>query len=154
MGIKFQSRRTIVGAVRQADETSVGTDFQNRRTAYGAMRQAGTASVGIKFQSRRTADGAVRQAGRTSVGIKFQCLRTADGAVRQAGKALGMTEAAREEIYFRKLQSHQISRMREQLGDVVDYHQRTIQELPEAIERHKKIQKLHHQEKDMTGSLD
>ena len=89
--------------------------------------------MNIEFQSRRTADGAVRQASRTSVGIKFQCRRIADGAVRHAGKALGMMEAAREEIYFRKLQSHQISRMREQLDDVVDYLQRRIQELPEAI---------------------
>ena len=87
--------------------------------------------------------------------IEFQNRRTADGAVKQAGRTLGRMEAAREEIYFRKLQSHQISRMLEQLDDVVDYHQRIILERQKAIERHKKkIQKLHHQEKDMTGTRD
>ncbi|CAB3376683.1 Hypothetical predicted protein [Cloeon dipterum] len=59
------------------------------------------------------------------------------GSIRAAGGAFGKMEAGREEEYFYKKQKEQLSKLKSELTDEINFHEEQIQRHQEAIERHK-----------------
>lgn len=74
----------------------------------------------------------------------------AGGSVRESGGAFGKMEAAREEEYFRKLQSKQMKELKDMHQHEIEFLKQQIREHEKQIHRHKdKLNELKHlSEKD------
>ncbi|XP_014673665.1 PREDICTED: ATPase inhibitor mai-2, mitochondrial-like isoform X2 [Priapulus caudatus] len=61
----------------------------------------------------------------------------AGGSIRESGGAFGKMEAAREEEYFRKLQSKQLKELNDLHQDEIGFLKEQIREHEKQIHRHK-----------------
>ncbi|GAB1606679.1 ATPase inhibitor mai-2, mitochondrial-like isoform X1 [Argonauta hians] len=59
------------------------------------------------------------------------------GSIRDAGGSFGKMEAAREEEFFRRLEKQQLSMLKKQVHDDIEFHENQIKIHEEAIKRHK-----------------
>ncbi|XP_064597620.1 ATPase inhibitor mai-2, mitochondrial-like [Liolophura sinensis] len=103
-----------------------------------ALRLRGVSAVfsQVRFMSGQWGEGAGKGGG-------------SGGSIREAGGSFGKMEAAREEEYFRKLQSKQLEKLKDSIHDEIDFHTKQIKMHQDAISRHKrKIGKLEDQEND------